>query len=230
MTALPHVLIVDDEPLLLRTLALNLAGRGYRVSTAATGASALESADTLAPGLIVLDLGLPDIDGQSVLRQLRARSDPVPVLVLSARHGSADKIAALDEGANDYVTKPFDMNELAARLRAMSRGPTAARTLRVVHLGDVHVDLADRLVRREGEDTVIRLTPTEWRMLETLLTRPGMLVTPAQLLTAMRGDPAHTERSYLRIYVQQLRRKLEHDAARPRFLLTETGLGYRYQP
>ncbi|HKC29734.1 MAG TPA: response regulator [Jatrophihabitans sp.] len=230
-----HVLIVDDEPHLLRALFMNLTGRGYRVTSATTGTGALELAAREQPDLLVLDLGLPDIDGLEVIRRLRPRAPDVPIIVLSARSGSQEKVSALDLGATDYVTKPFDMNELVARLRAAARRARTDESVTVFALGPISVDLSARIVRRddglhEGTPQRIHLTPTEWRMLETLLRRPGMLTTPAELLTAMRGGPEHTERSYLRIYMQQLRRKLEADPARPRYLITEPGLGYRYLP
>jgi two-component system KDP operon response regulator KdpE len=231
-----HVLVVDDEPYLLRALTMNLTGRGYRVSSATTGAAALDLAATAFPDLMVLDLGLPDIDGLDVIRLVRQRASTLPIIVLSARSDSRDKVLALDLGANDYVTKPFDMLELVARLRAAARRADLVEPESVVVLGPVTVDLAARTVGRAraddptGATETVRLTPTEWRMLEALLRRPGMLTTPTDLLTAMRGDPAHTERSYLRIYLQQLRRKLEVDPSRPRYLITEPGLGYRYVP
>jgi two-component system KDP operon response regulator KdpE len=227
-----HVLAVDDEPHMLRALVMNLSQRGYLVSTATTGAAALESAIEAHPDLMILDLGLPDIDGLAVIESIRKRLAHLPILVLSARTGSADKIAALDLGANDYLTKPFDMHELVARLRAISRRANLTEPTSPVELGRVVVDLADRTVRRKdvAADAGIHLTPTEWRMLEVLLRRPGGLTTPTELLTAMRGSPDHTERSYLRIYMQQLRRKLEDDPAAPRYLVTEPGLGYRYIP
>ena len=230
-----HVLVVDDEPHLLRALSMNLSGRGYQVSSSTTGVGALNLVSTHRPDVLILDLGLPDIDGLEVIRRVRTHSPSLPILILSARSASQEKVAALDLGANDYVTKPFDMNELVARLRAIVRRARTIEPDPVIQLGIATVDLAARSVRRanaEGSDdeTSIHLTPTEWRMLETLLRRPGMLTTPADLLLAMRGVTEHTERSYLRIYVQQLRRKLEVDPGRPRHLLTEPGLGYRYMP
>jgi two-component system KDP operon response regulator KdpE len=232
-TSMIHVLVVDDEPHLLRALTMNLTGRGYRVSAASSGAGALELVARSRPDLLILDLGLPDMDGLQVIRSLRAREDNLPIVVLSARAGSAEKVSAFDLGANDYITKPFDMNELVARLRAAARRANISEPAAAVQLGPITVDLAARSIRRDdgnGASTVIHLTPTEWRMLEALLRRPGMLNTPTELLVAMRGDPEHTERSYLRIYMQQLRRKLEVDPSQPRYLLTEPGLGYRYQP
>lgn len=226
-----HVLAVDDEPSLLRALVLNLGHRGYTVSTATTGATAISQAAVHRPDLVVLDLGLPDIEGLDVLVQLRRLEPELPILVLSARTDSSDKVSALDLGAVDYVTKPFSMDELLARLRAAIRR-TVTETPAVITLGAVTIDVAARLIRPTDGSAgdLIHLTPTEWRMLEVLLRNPGSLVTTAELLTAMRGQPEHTERSYLRIYMQQLRRKLEPDPARPRHLLTEPGMGYRYMP
>ncbi len=228
-----HVLVVDDEPHLLRALTMNLAGRGYEVSTAATGRAALDVVRQTPPDVVILDLGLPDRDGIDVLRLIRDGHRQLPVLILSARTGSPEIVTALELGANDYVTKPFDMNELVARLRAALRRVEPASADPIVQLGAVAVDLAARTVDRtdDGQPPAhVHLTPNEWRMLDALLRRPGMLTTPTDLLTAMRGDPHHTDRSYLRIYMQQLRRKLEADPSRPRFLLTEPGLGYRYVP
>ena len=241
------VLVVDDEPQLLRALVLNLANRGYRVTSAATGAAALASADAMAPDLVVLDLGLPDIDGMEVIARLRNRHPDTPIIVLSARTSSQDKVAALDLGAVDYVSKPFDVNELIARLRAAARRVPATSQRGPIVLGSVIVDLDARMVTRRDdgaaeavdgagtgdagdEDSRIRLTPTEWRMVEVLLRNPGRLVTAPELLTAMRGTPENTEASYLRIYMQQLRRKLEAEPSRPRYLITEPGMGYRFQP
>lgn len=227
-----HILAVDDEPPLLRALVLNLTNRGYTVSTASTGETAITQATTKSPNLMILDLGLPDIDGLEVIRHIHRLQPELPIVVLSARTGSTDKVAALDLGAVDYVTKPFSMDELLARLRATIRRFDITEIPAVITLGAFTVDVAARLIH-PTEGTVgdlIHLTPTEWRMLEVLLRNPGSLVTTAELLTAMRGQPEHTERSYLRIYMQQLRRKLEPDPARPRYLLTEPGVGYRYVP
>lgn len=227
-----HVLAVDDEPPLLRALVLNLTNRGYTVSTAINGGTAIAQAGSLRPDLMILDLGLPDIDGLDVISRVRDRQPALPIVVLSARTGSKEKVSALDLGAVDYITKPFDMNELVARLRAAARRANITEPTAPITLGPVTIDLAARLIRRTDgtpPDT-IRLTPTEWLMLEVLLRNPGTLITTAELLAAMRGDPAHTERSYLRIYIQQLRRKLEPDPSRPRYLLTEPGMGYRYLP
>ena len=227
-----HVLAVDDEPPLLRALELNLSNRGYRVSTASTGETAISQAAIKRPDLMILDLGLPDIDGLEVISHIRRLQPELPILVLSARTGSTDKVTALDLGAVDYVTKPFSMDELLARLRAAARRVDKTDASHPIALGAVTIDLSARLIRPSNGSPaeLIHLTPTEWRMLEVLLVNPGSLVTTDELLTAMRGQPEHTERSYLRIYMQQLRRKLEPDPARPRYLLTEPGMGYRYMP
>ena len=226
-----HILAVDDEPPLLRALVLNLSNRGYTVSTANTGETAISQAAIKRPDLMILDLGLPDIDGLDVITHIRRLQPELPIVVLSARAGSTDKVTALDLGAVDYVTKPFSMDELLARLRAARRANITEPTTPVT-LGTVTIDLTARLVRpADGTPAeLIHLTPTEWRMLEVLLNNAGSLVTTTELLTAMRGHPDHTERSYLRIYMQQLRRKLEPDPTRPRYLLTEPGMGYRYMP
>jgi two-component system KDP operon response regulator KdpE len=222
-------MVVDDEPHLLRTLALNLSSRGYDVTSAASASVALAQIRRLPPDVLVLDLGLPDLDGLEVIRELRDYGPELPIIVLSARSGSHDKVAALDLGAVDYVTKPFDMDELIARLRAVIRRTTLeANGLRVA-VGTVEVDL-DTRTARHADGTSVHLTRTEWRILEILLRQPGRLVTARELLTAVRGDPDHTESSYLRIYLAQLRRKLEPEPSRPRHLLTEPGMGYRFQP
>jgi two-component system, OmpR family, KDP operon response regulator KdpE len=223
-----RVLVVDDEPNLLRAMVLNLANRGYEVSTAETVSTALEKVTTFEPNLLVLDLGLPDGDGLDVIRELQRQEPGLPIVVLSARSGSQDKVVALDLGAVDYVTKPFDMNELVARLRAVLRRASYADPEDQVTFGEVTVDFDARVVHRSGK--VVHLTPTEWRIIEVLLARPGKLVTSTDLLTAVRGAAEHTEGSYLRIYFAQLRRKLEVEPSRPRHLLTELGMGYRFQP
>jgi two-component system, OmpR family, KDP operon response regulator KdpE len=229
MTApLPHVLIVEDERPLLRALAMNLEARGYRVSEAPTAASGLAAVATGEVDLVLLDLGLPDVGGLEVIRAVRAYSQ-IPIIVLSARTGSTDKIAALDLGADDYVTKPFSIDELMARLRAAARRVSTAESPRLVEVGQVSVDL-DAMTATRADGERVHLTPTEWHLLQVLLARPGKLVTGRTLLTELRGSPDHTDPSYLRIYIGQLRRKLEPDPGRPRHLLTEPGMGYRFQP
>ena len=219
------VLIVDDEVQILRALQINLNARGYSTVTAFTGQSALEQAAQHPVDIIILDLGLPDLDGVEVIRRLR-RWNEVPILVLSARHGSDDKIQALDAGADDYVTKPFGMDELLARLRAaLRRG--APGDAPVVETEDFTVNLPAKQVTRRG--VPVRLTPTEWNILELLVRNSGALVTHEDLLTQVWGPGYAGETAYLRVYLAQLRRKLELDPANPRHLLTETGLGYRFQ-
>ena len=223
-----RVLIVEDERALLRALAMNLTARGYEVTEAETGTRALNAAAEVEHDVIVLDLGLPDIGGLDVIRAVRAYAT-TPILVLSARTGISDKVAALDLGADDYVTKPFSIEELLARLRAATRRSGTSESLDVVRIGDFRADLAAKTV--VGPDGVaVHLTPTEWHMLETLVRRPGKLVTGRALLTELRGSPDHTDPSYLRIYIAALRRKLEPEPSRPRHLITEPGMGYRFQP
>jgi two-component system KDP operon response regulator KdpE len=201
------------------------------VSTAVNGATAVSEVAIHPPDLVILDLGLPDIDGLKVITHIRRLQQELPIIVLSARTGSGDKVAALDLGAVDYVTKPFNMDELLARLRAATRRVDVTEPVpRSVTFGQVTIDLDAHLIVGADGGEPIHLTPTEWRMLEVLLSRPGSLVTTAEVLTAMRGNPENTERSYLRIYMQQLRRKLEPDPSRPRHLLTEPGMGYRFKP
>jgi two-component system KDP operon response regulator KdpE len=221
-----RILIVDDEPQIRRALRTSLQAHGYEVETAGTGGEGLERAVDTAPDLVFLDLGLPDLDGTEVIRRLRAFSE-VPVIVLSVRDQQADKVAALDVGADDYVTKPFGMEELLARLRA---------TLRRVHpeepappvqrFGDVEVDLGKRLVTRAGEP--IHLTKTEYGLLEALVTNPGKLLTHQWLLRKVWGQGYGEESHYLRVYVRALRKKLGDDAAAPALILTEPGVGYRW--
>jgi two-component system KDP operon response regulator KdpE len=221
-----RVLVVDDEPQIVRALSINLRARGYDVVTAADGKSALGAASYQPPDLILLDLGLPDLDGMEVISGLRGWTT-VPIIVLSGRADSADKIDALDAGADDYVTKPFAIGELLARLRAAERRTGPSDDPRV-SLGPLTVDLSARQIL--GADHDIRLTPTEWHVLEILLRNPGKLVSQRQLLADVWG-PAYTkETHYLRLYLARLRRKLEPDPGRPRYLLTEPGMGYRFAP
>jgi two-component system KDP operon response regulator KdpE len=222
-----RVLLVEDERALLRALAMNLTARGYEVTEAETGTRALAAAAAVEPDVIVLDLGLPDISGLDVIKGVRAYTQ-VPIVVLSARTGTSDKVAALDLGADDYVTKPFSIDELLARLRAATRRGGAPDAPSVVHVADAIVDLDAKTVQKDG--TAVHLTPTEWHLLEALLRRPAKLVTGRSLLTELRGSPDHTDPSYLRIYIAQLRRKLEPVPSRPQHLITEPGMGYRFQP
>lgn len=221
-----RVLVVDDEPQLLRALAINLRARAYEVVTAATGVQALEAAAAHPPDLVILDLGLPDMDGVEVIGGLRGWTS-VPILVLSGRAEGADKVDALDAGADDYLTKPFGMDELLARLRAIARRGPSAGDPPIVTLGEVTVDLASRRVVRDGAS--IRLTPTEWHLLEVLVRHPGKLLSQRQLLLEVWGPGYETAHGNLRLYMAQLRRKLEPDPARPRYLLTEPGMGYRFE-
>ena len=248
-----RILLVEDEPSLLRALLINLRARQYQVVTAGAGREALAAAARRPPDAVILDLGLPDIDGTEVIAELRRWSN-APIIVLSGRASPGDKIGALDAGADDYVTKPFSMEELLARLRAVLRrdeaqppGPTVAVVGRCV------VDLAAHTVTRRpaqsalaartgsnadvgpaGEDVApgetVRLTPTEWQILESLVRRPGQLVSSRQMLTEIWGPGYEHRTNYLRFHMARLRRKLEDNPARPRHLLTEPGMGYRYQP
>ena len=223
-----RVLLVDDEPQLLRALSINLRARAFEVVTAATGAGSLEVASRARPDVVVLDLGLPDMDGVDVITGLRAWTS-VPVLVLSARRDTTDKVRALDAGADDYLAKPFAMDELLARLRAAARrGAVAVPEQAVVETAAFTVDLARSLVLRDGQ--AVHLTPTEWRLVEVLARHVGRLVGQRQLLQEVWGPAYETETNYLRIYLAKLRKKLEPEPSRPRHLLTEPGLGVRLQP
>src|SRR5580692_8030942 len=229
-----RILIVEDEPALLRALQINLRARGYEVTSSVAGQAALVEAARRPPDAVLLDLGLPDMDGTEVISQLRSWS-AVPVIVLSGRAGSGDKIGALDAGADDYVTKPFAMEELLARLRALLRRDAHPPSRQVFSLGQVTIDLAARTALRrpatgDSEPAAVRLTKTEWRMLEVLLRSPGQLVSSARLLTELWGPGAENSTHYLRFHMSGLRRKLEEDPPRPRHLLTEPGMGYRYSP
>ncbi len=222
-----RVLGVDDEPQILRALRINLRVRDYEVHVASTGAEALELAGRYPPDLVILDLGLPDLDGVEVIGGLRGWTD-APIIVLSGRADSMDKVEALDAGADDYVTKPFGMDELLARMRAVARRSAAEAADPVVRIGELTVDLAAKRVSKDGAD--IRLTPTEWHLLEVLLRHPGKLLSQRQLLHEVWGPGYADATGNLRLYMAQLRRKLEPDPARPRWLLTEPGMGYRFQP
>jgi two-component system KDP operon response regulator KdpE len=223
------VLVVEDERGLLRALAMNLSARGYEVVEAESGTKALTAAAAERPDVLVLDLGLPDLSGFEVIKALRQYSQ-IPIIVLSARTGSSEKVMALDLGADDYVTKPFNVEELFARVRAATRRSTPAEQESVsVKVGATTVDLAAKTVTGEDGERV-HLTPTEWQLLEALVRQPGRLIPTRVLLTQLRGDPVHTDPSYLRIYIGQLRRKLEREPSRPRHLITEPGMGYRFQP
>lgn len=223
-----RVLVIDDEPQILRALRINLSARGYEVSTASTGAAALTVAAANPPEVVVLDLGLPDMDGIEVLAGLRGWLS-APVIVLSARIDSSDKVQALDAGADDYVTKPFGMDEFMARLRAAVRraAATPEPDEPVIETDSFTVDLAAKKVLRHGAE--VHLTPTEWGMLEMLVRNRGKLVGREELLREVWGPHYSKETHYLRVYLAQLRRKLEDDPSRPRHLLTEAGMGYRFE-
>ena len=222
-----RVLIVDDDRQLLRALAINLRARRYDVDTASDGRSALATAGRRPQDLVLLDLGLPDLNGVEVVTGLRGWCS-APVIVLSARDAQADKVAALDAGADDYVTKPFGMDELLARIRAALRRVAPVETEPVVTTDAFTVDLAAKQVTTAAGD--VRLTPTEWSLLELLVRNPGKLVPQKQLLHEVWGPGYESETNYLRVYMAQLRRKLEPDPSRPRYLRTEPGMGYRFEP
>jgi two-component system KDP operon response regulator KdpE len=221
------VLVIDDDPALVRALGINLRARGYEVHAAGTGAGALRLAAAHPPDAVVLDLGLPDMDGSDVIAGLRGWTD-VPIVVLSAREQSRQKVAALDAGADDYVVKPFGMDELLARLRAAIRRGSPAPAQPTITTDTFSIDLSAGRVTAEGQD--IRLTPTEWHVLEVLARSPGRVIGHEQLLTEVWGPGYREQVNYLRVYMATLRRTLDPDAANPRHLLTEAGRGYRFQP
>jgi two-component system KDP operon response regulator KdpE len=222
-----RVLVIDDEPSILRALRINLSARNYEVSTASDGASGLAAVSRDRPDVLILDLGLPDMDGTDVIHGVRGWTS-TPIIVLSVWGQEHQKVAALDAGADDYVTKPFGMDELLARLRAAVRRASPAPDEPVVTTPDFTVDLAAKRVRRDSDGDV-RLTPTEWQLLEILVRNRGRLVTQRQLLQEVWGPAYESESNYLRVYVAQLRRKLEPEPSRPRYILTEPGMGYRFQ-
>ncbi|HEV7931166.1 MAG TPA: response regulator [Actinomadura sp.] len=223
-----RILVVDDEPQILRALRINLKARDYDVSVASDGTGALRQAGDWHPDLVLLDLGLPDIDGVEVIHGLRGWTR-IPIIVLSGRAGSQDKVEALDAGADDYVTKPFSIDELVARIRSVTRRFTGEEAAPIVEIGAHIVDLGKKAVTGPDAEGV-RLTPTEWHLLEILLRNPGKLISQRQLLTEVWGPAYARETHYLRQYMAQLRRKLEPDPGHPRHLLTEPGMGYRFQP
>jgi two-component system KDP operon response regulator KdpE len=218
------ILVADDDPQLVRALRITLAAHGYDVVAAADGAAAITLAAQSHPDIVLLDLGMPHLDGVQVIEALRGWTT-APIIVVSGRTGSADKVDALDAGADDYVTKPFQIDELLARLRALGRRAAASVDDPVVRFGDVELDLATKTVTRAGAR--VHLTPTEWRMLEFLARHPGALVTRQSLLKEIWASENVNDSGYLRLYMSQLRKKLEADPARPVHLLTETGMGYR---
>lgn len=222
------ILIADDDPQILRALRITLTAKGYEIFTAADGAQAIAAAIDHHPDIFLIDLGMPELDGIEVIHGIRGWSQ-APILVVSGRAGAADKVEALDAGADDYITKPFAVEELLARIRALTRRVPQEDATPVVHLGSVTIDLAARSVTRdtsEGERQ-IRLTPTEWQFIEILIRNAGKLVTRQTILTTIWGTEHAEDTGYLRLYVSQLRRKLEEDPANPAHLLTEPGMGYR---
>lgn len=218
------VLIADDDPQLVRALRITLAAHGYDVVAAPDGQAAIALAAKEHPDIVMVDLGMPRLDGIRVIEALRGWT-AAPIIVVSGRTGSADKVEALDAGADDYVTKPFQVDELLARLRALSRRAAANTNEPVVAFGDVSIDLAAKLVTRAG--SAVHLTPTEWRILEFLARNAGALVTRQALLKDIWGTEQVTDTGYLRLYMSQLRKKLEPNPSNPRYLLTEQGMGYR---
>lgn len=218
------MLIADDDPQLVRALRITLAAHGYEVIAAPDGVAAVALAAKENPDIVMVDLGMPRLDGIQVIEALRGWSG-APIIVVSGRTGSTDKVEALDAGADDYVSKPFQIDELLARLRALSRRTGAASTAPVVSFGDIVIDLSTKTVTRAGER--VHLTPTEWRILEFLARNPGALVTRQALLKDIWGTEQVADTGYLRLYMSQLRKKLETDPARPAHLLTESGMGYR---
>ena len=240
--------MVDDEPQILRALRINLHARQYDVVTAGTGRGALDAASDAHPDLVVLDLGLPDMDGVDVIRSLRKWTE-VPIVILSGRMNSAAKVDALDAGADDYVTKPFSVEELLARIRAVTRRTTEPELVEPVQLGRWTVDLSDHVIYEtlpanvgagdaqvdsssdiDGPGPQVHLTPTEWQLLQALVRHPGRLISQRQLLQEVWGPTYVEQTHYLRQYVKALRHKLEDDPTRPRHLMTEPGMGYRFQP
>ncbi|MBD8101516.1 MULTISPECIES: response regulator [unclassified Plantibacter] len=225
------ILIADDDPQILRALRITLTARGYEIITAEDGTAALNAATTHRPDLYLLDLGMPGLDGRQVIEGLRGWTD-APILVVSGRAGSTDKVEALDAGADDYVTKPFAIDELLARIRALTRRVPGAEAEPTVRFGDIVVDLAAKQVTKQipgASPATVRLTPTEWQVLELLIRNAGKLVTRQMLLTEIWGPTHVTDTGYLRLYIAQLRKKLEPEPATPRHLLTEAGMGYRFQ-
>ena len=220
------VLVVDDEPPILHTMDVNLRARGYDVQLAASGTQALSVAARRHPDAVILDLGLPDMDGVEVIRGLRGWTN-VPIIILSARTGEPQKVAALDAGANDYVTKPFGMDELMARVRVALRAPTGAEEHAVVETADFTIDLANKRIQRGGRD--IRLTATEWQVVEILARNPGRLITQRHLLEQVWGL-TDTKTNYIRVLMVAVRRKLEPDPSHPRYFITEPGSGIRFVP
>ena len=222
-----RVLVVDDDPQILRAVRTTLHAHGFDVLSAGNGETALDVLTDAEVDLVILDLGLPGIEGHEVIRRVRGWSD-VPIIVLSVRESQDDKVEAFEAGADDYVTKPFGMPELLARMRAVRRRAEGERGEPVLRFSDLEVDLGRQLVRRGGEP--VHLTPTEYRLLQAFVTNPGKLLTHRWLLQRVWGPGYGTESQYLRVFIRQLRSKLRDDPARPRFIVTESGLGYRWKP
>jgi two-component system, OmpR family, KDP operon response regulator KdpE len=222
------VLVIDDEAALLRALQINLGARGYAVATAFDGTAGLTTMAHHPADVVIVDLGLPDMDGADVIRGIRGWST-APIIVLSARGEEGQKVDALDAGADDYITKPFGMDELLARLRAATRRAVPGTDQPVIATADFTIDLAAKRVTRTTDKAEVRLTPTEWQLLELLARNRGRLITGQQLLRDVWGPAYKTETHYLRVYIAQLRRKLEPDPAQPRYLITEPGIGYRFR-
>jgi two-component system, OmpR family, KDP operon response regulator KdpE len=221
------VLVVDDDPAIRRTLAITLRARGYEVRAASGGRSALELIEESAPDVILLDLGLPDMDGLTVLRRVRGHSQ-VPIIVVSARTGSLDKVEALDQGADDFITKPFSIEELVARVRAATRRLGADEPSVRVEIGGLALDLTELQAFRDGDE--VHLTPTEWKIIGVLARRPGRLVRQREILRAVWGPEYDNQTNYLRVHIASIRRKLEADPSRPTLFVTEPGTGYRFAP
>ena len=225
------ILVADDDPQILRALRVTLGARGYEIITATTGTEAINAAIAHHPDLYLLDLGMPELDGIQVIEGLRGWTT-APILVVSGRSTATDKVEALDAGADDYVTKPFSIDELLARIRALTRRVTSTDDEPLVTFADVTVDLVAKSVTRatDGGSTLVRLTPTEWAVLEMLVRNAGKLVTRQTILAEIWGSTHVSDTGYLRLYIAQLRKKLEPDPTRPRYLLTESGMGYRFLP
>lgn len=222
----PHVLVVDDESQILRVLRTSLQTQGFQVSTAPNGETALDMLARTSIDLVILDLGLPGIDGQEVIARLRSWSD-LPLIVLTVRGDQSDKVAALDAGADDYLTKPFAIEELLARMRAVRRRTSPQPEQPVLRFDELEIDLARRLVTVAGHP--VHLTPTEYGLLEAMAVNPGRLLTHRWLLEKIWGPAYSSESHYVRVFVQQLRQKLGDDASRPKWIVTEPGLGYRWK-
>ena len=231
MTPEMKLVVADDDPQMLGALRIMLSAHGYSVSLARNGKEALDLIVEVRPDLVVLDLGMPVLSGLDVIKAIRGWST-VPILVVSGRVDSSDKVGALDAGADDYVAKPFSADELLARIRALTRRASGAADAPVVRFGDVSVDLGNKivLIRTAQGERPVRLTPTEWQILELLLRNPRKLITQRSILSDIRGPQHVGDSGYLRLYIAQLRKKLEPDPTRPQFLLTEPGMGYRFQP